>query len=275
MEGVAHYVHERGRWPGQLISRGWVLALLLAACKPASTRTSTTRAPADSPVPPALAVERIMRLEAVAVELPRRYTAMQGELVSGLATPWAQETAEQLGVELPWVARAVSIVEQKSGRQPVILTSPAHSTGQWTYARSDSAGVYQVLPVRTDVVPFERLAVLAAEGPPDAQIIDVFAASWILGLMGREGEPSVMLRLRTQIPHEAPGLWDVIDTSLRVVEGELVVEIGYGHSGGGDPCDQRFTFHVRAEGEAEARLVLLRLEHQEGACGVLGTGAEP
>jgi len=213
-----------------------------------------------------------MVLEAVAVELPGRYAATQGQLVSGLATPWVQETAEQLGVELPRLARAVSIAEPTPGRQPVILTSPAHATGGWTYATSDSARVYQLLPVRTDVAPRERFALLAADGPPDAQIIDVYSASWILGLVEREGEPSVMLRLGTRIPREAPGLWDVIDTSLRVVDGELAVEIGYGHAGGGEPCDQRFSFRVRAEAEPVPQLVLVHQEHHEGPCGVLGTG---
>lgn len=254
-----------------------MLASLLVACVSKSTPTSTTptATPVGSPAAPSPALARIMRLEAVAVELPGRYAATQGGLVPGLATPWAQETAEQLGIELPPLARAVSIEEQTRGRQPVIVTSPAHTTDRWTYATSDSARIYQVLPVRTEVAPFERVAVLAADGPPDAQIIDVFSASWILGLMGREGDPSVMLRLGTRIPHQAKGLWDVIDTSLRVVDGELVVEIGYGHAGGGDPCDQRFTFHVRAEDEPVPRLVLVRMVHEEGPCGVLGIGATP
>ncbi len=272
---MAHHLHHRGLRPEDPSLRGWVLASLLAACNPASTPTSTAPVSVRSPGPLAPVTERIMRLEAVAVELPGRYTATHGELVSGLATPWAQETAEQLGVELPRLVRAVSIAEQSPGRQAVILTSPVHTTGQWTYAKSDSARVYQLLPVHAEGAPFEGFAVLAANGPPDAQIIDVFSASWILGVVGREGEPSAMLRLGTRIPHEAPGLWDVIETSLRVIDGELVVEIGYGHAGGGEPCDQRFTFHVRAEDEPELRLVLLRLEHYEGACGVLGTGAEP
>lgn len=59
----------------------------------------------------------------------------------------------------------------------MILTSAQHGGSSWTYVTSDTARIHQITPVGGDTI-----AILAAHQPPDAQIIDVFEAQWILAL---------------------------------------------------------------------------------------------
>lgn len=202
------------------------------------------------------------RLDTVPLQLLDDYVREQGERVSGIATPWAEATARVLGHDARSVAETIGIVDDTPGRMPVILSSKAHGDGRWTYVTSDTARVHQITPVGGDAI-----AVLAAAGPPDAQVIDVFEAQWILGLR-RATEPAVTLPLVTRIPHQVAGLWDVLTTSLDVHDGRLRVTVEIAHSGGGDPCDQRFVFFVRVE--PGPQLLLDRVEHHEGACGATG-----
>ncbi|HEY3353174.1 MAG TPA: hypothetical protein VGQ83_08010 [Polyangia bacterium] len=213
------------------------------------------------------AVGARLALEPVRVVLPGRYQRTHGQVVAGIATPWVEETAQVLGVDVAGLAAKLDLGTGR-GAGPVILVSPAHRTGEWTSVRSDAARIYQLAPLRS-VAPERRwLAALAAVGPPDGQITDVFVASWTLGLVDRDGGGVAKLRLDTRIPHEAPGLWDVISTSLEARGGKLVVVVEYRHAGGGGACEQRFTFVTRVE--PGPRLVLESRDHHEAPCAALG-----
>jgi len=70
-------------------------------------------------------------------------------------------------------------------------------------------------------------------------------------LIEHDGRAAAGVDLTTKIPHHIEGMWDVIETSLEVSPSGLEIVIDYAHSGGGDPCDQRFTFWVRADEDPE------------------------
>lgn len=207
-------------------------------------------------------------LEAAPLTLPGRYRATQERPSVGLAAPWAQEAADVLGVDLPPLAKAVGVGSTQE-RSSATLVSPAHRTGDWTNTSSETARVYQLVPVRGGSPPRDWLAVLAAAGPPGAQVA---SASWRLGLSGRGGGPVATLALDAQIPHPREGLWDVLSTSLVVTEGKLQVIVEYSHAGSPDACEERFTFLVRVEDSA--RLVLERRAFDEEPCSQLGRPLE-
>jgi hypothetical protein len=208
-------------------------------------------------------------LERLPLTLPGGYQVTHGKESHDRATPWALETAGVVGLSTSTVANATATPSVSVGRLPVTLMSPAHRTGDWTFVRSDAARIHQIVPVRERTSPDRGVAVLAASRPPDELVIDVFSATWVLALLDGGGRLRGRVALRTRIPHSAPGLWDAIATSLTTVDGKLKVEIEYSHTGGGDACEQRFTFLVRAD--SGGRLRLEQSTHTEEACGALGT----
>lgn len=231
-------------------------------------------APVPLPAPPSAArtppVPRhgqALALQPVWVSLPRRYEAFQAQFVPGPVTPWAAEAAGAAGIDLADIAAAVGVSGSAPGDIPLILTSPVHRTGRFTYIRSDAARLYQIVPVTTAAVPHGFVAVLAAAGPPAAPAMDVRDATWILGLVPRQGGPGATVRLHTRLPR-APALWDSIATSLFLSAGKLVALVSYGHTGGGDPCDRDFLFVVRAEDGP--RLAIERASSRQGPCDQLG-----
>lgn len=234
-----------------------LLAGILAGCTPPTMPASS--AVGDGPRAAPLV------LVSATPTLPGRYTTTHGEVVSGVGTPWVEETASLVGVDSNWLVRAIGIKDVAPGRMPVILMSPAHRTGEWSYVRSETARVYQLLPVRP--VPICLVALVAA-APPDVQVLGVPASSWVLGALGCADEAAAVLRLETPLPPEAIEMWDGISTSLQTVDGEISVEIEYSHTGGGDPCDQRFSFRARAE--VGPSLVLTHADHQAAPCPALG-----
>jgi hypothetical protein len=249
-----------------LIARCLLLAALVPACTPApgpSTPAPGLSTPAPSAPPPVPLV-----LTASAPVLPGRYRATHERMSAGLAAPWAQEAADVLGLDLPALASAVGAGSAAAGRAHMILMSPAHQTGDWTYTLSETARVYQILPVRGGSPPGDWVAVLAAAGPPHAQVA---SASWRLGLAGRGSAPKPLvttLALDAQISHPVEALWDGISTSLAVKDGKLLVMVEYSHTGSRDACEERFTFLARAE--AGPRLVLERRDHVEEPCSQQG-----
>lgn len=251
------------------------LALAMQACAP-TPATIVSEPPAPPPTHPASTAEPSPPdppkpwtpvLEIVAVQLPDNYVKSQGQRVTGIATPWAEATAHSLGLDVDSVAATLDIIDETPGRLPVILTSAQHGGSSWTYVTSDTARIHQITPVGGDTI-----AILAAHQPPDAQIIDVFEAQWILALHHVDHR-ALTLTLDTRIPDAVTGLWDVLTTSLDVHDDRLRATVEFAHSGGGDACEQRFEFFVRVELEpGPPRLVLDRVDHHQGICAATGHG---
>ncbi|MBK8258892.1 MAG: hypothetical protein IPK82_40315 [Polyangiaceae bacterium] len=226
--------------------------ILSAACAPAPPGTvvnvanEQSSAPSNLPIPPALPVE------VAPFRAPSVYTQFQAKEVSGQATPWVDELASQLGVNLAALVKNVVVSTANSGSAPVMLVSPAHQTGDFTFVRSSTVRLYQLLPITIGASLGRFDLVLAADRPPPDQLQDGSTIVWTLVLASDSGASAAVLKLETPLP-KAPGLWDVISTSLSVSQRRIRVEIGVSHSGGGDSCDRTYPFVIRAsEGPALA-----------------------
>jgi hypothetical protein len=206
------------------------------------------------------------------VALPGHYMRTQATEVRSVATPWAEETAQTLGIALPALAARLGVAGARPGRTPAFLSSELHRTGDFTHVRSRAACLYQLQPLESGPPPRRWLAALVAPAAPDAQLAR--RATWIVALVDRDRGAVATLPLETHIPHATRGFFDLIDTTLKPRrDGTLAVVIEYSHASGGEACEQHFAFTVRAE--QGPRLVLERRDYREERCVVLGTRPPP
>jgi hypothetical protein len=197
------------------------------------------------------------RLDAVALALPRAYVELHGREVSGIATPWASEVVDVLRVDIARIVQAVHAEPSREGQSTVVLTSPAARTGDFTYVHGASVRIYEAASVQLSEPDGSTrwIAVLGAGAPPDELALDDGIAEWTVALVEVAGPRVATVSLRTAIPFHVPAMWDSISTAMTVSSGALQIEIGFAHTGGGDPCDQVFTFDVRAQAGLTLRIV--------------------
>lgn len=241
----------------------------LAGCSrgaPAPTRATPPTEAFDAPVRSLSedSAPHPLALTPVLIEFGMEYMATQGQEVEGLAAPWAGEEAAAGAIDLERAAALLGIDGEPQGQHPVVLTSPRVQTAAWRFVTSATARIYEVRKVRVSGSDGEWVVLLAADRPPEGQIIDTFSATWTVLLWSPSRDVASTVSLRTEIPQRTPAMWDSISTSLEIVDGGIWVEISYAHSGDGAPCEQTFDYWVKAQSGPE--LVIDHTEQKLTAC---------
>jgi hypothetical protein len=181
-----------------------------------------------------------VKVEDAGKPLPRAYQKTHGHRITGPALPYVEEYAHESQIDLDKIESQLFPRGLPPAGLAISISSVQRMTGDWTYVRSGSAVIYELLKVRTaDGTPL--VLVLYSSLTPAGIIADRSHKPWHLSLFDEQSKRIADTAFPARIPHEEEGMWDMITTSLSLEKGSPVAKIEYSHTGGGGAREQEFT----------------------------------
>lgn len=176
------------------------------------------------------------------------YVPTHGKVVDEIAAPYVTEYARVNGIEMHRIIAALFPKPPRAGDTPISISSYRRRTGDWTFFRSASVRIYELMRLRAADSAGSLFLVLYAPSSPGDLILDRFEARWHLALFSSAYALLSNQQFVTRIRHREPGVWDMIYTDMSLSEGSPVVKILYAHTGGGGGRDQEFTARSQVVG---------------------------
>ncbi len=157
---------------------------------------------------------------------------------------WLVEYAKLNGIDLERLTLRLFSKPLPAAESRALIVTDRFVNGDWTYVSSSWVRIHDLLRVRID----GRAAVLVLyQRAAPGELVAALGGRWNLALFSEQLTRLADVPFQARIPHDDPGLWDVINASLGLAGQRVAAKVGYGHAGGGGPRDQEFqaTFAVR------------------------------
>lgn len=178
-------------------------------------------------------------------QMNKDYSITHGKEISGFVAPYLIGYCMNENLNCDSLVKLLFkdslMTVQHHSYLPCMISSERHINGKWTYFKSRTPLIYEIQKVGSD-----RYIVLYSKLNPEL-ILTNEKSEWRLALVDNNLNllDDKVFITEWKYDNKSVAMWDMIYTTLKVLDAGFAAIITYVHSGGGGGRDQEFTANFK------------------------------